>query len=240
MKKILLTTTALIALGSPLRSPPTLPHGPIPRRLPWRLRSNNWTGFYARAHGRLRIQPQSAGTTPVWHRYPSLAAMTQPAAPSVVRSATAGRTATVGPRPRSRRAPGRTSAVASIVHPGHRVPPITNDTRVDAFGTVRRPASATPSTTSSSTAPAATRGLTTAFRNGLPAWREHLGEQIHSGWTVGAGVEVMFAPKWSVKAEYLYRSFDRPDLRRRHRPHRHAQPQQRSARRELSLLRLAL
>jgi len=32
--------------------------------------------------------------------------------------------------------------------------------------------------------------------------------QIHSGWTAGAGVEVMFAPKWSVKAEYLYRSFD--------------------------------
>ena len=30
---------------------------------------------------------------------------------------------------------------------------------------------------------------------------------FHSGWTVGAGVEVMFAPKWSVKAEYLYRSF---------------------------------
>jgi outer membrane immunogenic protein len=29
-----------------------------------------------------------------------------------------------------------------------------------------------------------------------------------SGWTVGAGVEVMFAPKWSVKAEYLYRSFE--------------------------------
>jgi len=30
---------------------------------------------------------------------------------------------------------------------------------------------------------------------------------IHSGWAAGAGVEVMFAPKWSVKAEYLYRSF---------------------------------
>ncbi len=29
-----------------------------------------------------------------------------------------------------------------------------------------------------------------------------------SGWTVGAGVEYMFAPKWSVKAEYLYKSFD--------------------------------
>ena len=31
--------------------------------------------------------------------------------------------------------------------------------------------------------------------------------KIHSGWTAGAGVEVLFAPKWSVKAEYLYRSF---------------------------------
>jgi len=29
-----------------------------------------------------------------------------------------------------------------------------------------------------------------------------------SGWTAGAGVEVMFAPKWSVKAEYLYRSIE--------------------------------
>lgn len=28
----------------------------------------------------------------------------------------------------------------------------------------------------------------------------------HSGWTVGAGVEAMFAPNWSVKGEYLYRS----------------------------------
>jgi outer membrane immunogenic protein len=31
--------------------------------------------------------------------------------------------------------------------------------------------------------------------------------KVHSGWTAGAGVEVMVAPKWSVKAEYLYRSF---------------------------------
>ena len=32
--------------------------------------------------------------------------------------------------------------------------------------------------------------------------------QFLSGWTVGAGAEVMFAPKWSVKAEYLYKSFE--------------------------------
>jgi outer membrane immunogenic protein len=31
--------------------------------------------------------------------------------------------------------------------------------------------------------------------------------QIHSGWTVGAGVEYMIAPHWSLKGEYLYKSF---------------------------------
>jgi outer membrane immunogenic protein len=31
--------------------------------------------------------------------------------------------------------------------------------------------------------------------------------RVLNGWAAGAGVEVMFAPKWSVKAEYLYRSF---------------------------------
>jgi len=35
--------------------------------------------------------------------------------------------------------------------------------------------------------------------------------KVHSGWTVGAGVEVMFAPKWSVKTEYLFRSFESQD-----------------------------
>jgi outer membrane immunogenic protein len=30
---------------------------------------------------------------------------------------------------------------------------------------------------------------------------------FHHGWTAGAGVEWMFAPKWSFKAEYLYRRF---------------------------------
>jgi len=30
---------------------------------------------------------------------------------------------------------------------------------------------------------------------------------VLNGWTAGAGVEVMFAPKWSLKGEYLYKSF---------------------------------
>jgi len=32
--------------------------------------------------------------------------------------------------------------------------------------------------------------------------------QFLSGWTVGAGAEFLIAPQWSLKAEYLYKSFD--------------------------------
>jgi outer membrane immunogenic protein len=32
--------------------------------------------------------------------------------------------------------------------------------------------------------------------------------QVQTGWTAGAGVEWMFVPHWSLKAEYLYRRFD--------------------------------
>lgn len=31
--------------------------------------------------------------------------------------------------------------------------------------------------------------------------------RVHSGWTLGAGVEWMFAPAWSAKAEYMYADF---------------------------------
>jgi outer membrane immunogenic protein len=31
--------------------------------------------------------------------------------------------------------------------------------------------------------------------------------KVLNGWTVGAGIEAMIAPHWSVKGEYLYRSF---------------------------------
>ncbi|WP_315832617.1 outer membrane protein [Bradyrhizobium prioriisuperbiae] len=31
--------------------------------------------------------------------------------------------------------------------------------------------------------------------------------QFHSGWTVGAGLEYMFAPSWSAKAEYMYADY---------------------------------
>lgn len=31
--------------------------------------------------------------------------------------------------------------------------------------------------------------------------------KVHSGWTVGAGVEYMFAPSWSLKGEYMYADY---------------------------------
>lgn len=31
--------------------------------------------------------------------------------------------------------------------------------------------------------------------------------QVHSGWTVGAGLEWMFAPAWSLKGEYMYADY---------------------------------
>ena len=36
--------------------------------------------------------------------------------------------------------------------------------------------------------------------------------QSQTGWTAGAGVEWMFMPRWSLKAEYLYRRFDNTTL----------------------------
>ncbi len=31
--------------------------------------------------------------------------------------------------------------------------------------------------------------------------------KVHSGWTVGGGVEYMFAPNWSLKGEYMYADY---------------------------------
>jgi outer membrane immunogenic protein len=33
--------------------------------------------------------------------------------------------------------------------------------------------------------------------------------RTHSGWTVGGGLEWMFAPAWSAKAEYMYADFSK-------------------------------
>ena len=46
------------------------------------------------------------------------------------------------------------------------------------------------------------------IRGAIPVLAVNVSDSnFHHGWTAGAGVEWMFAPKWSLKAEYLYRSF---------------------------------
>jgi outer membrane immunogenic protein len=46
------------------------------------------------------------------------------------------------------------------------------------------------------------------IRIAVPALLVNISDSnYHHGWTAGAGVEWMFAPKWSFKAEYLYREF---------------------------------
>jgi outer membrane immunogenic protein len=47
-----------------------------------------------------------------------------------------------------------------------------------------------------------------SYAIGLPGSTEDISiSNVKTGWTVGAGLEHMFAPKWSAKIEYLYMDF---------------------------------
>ena len=62
-----------------------------------------------------------------------------------------------------------------------------------------------------STPRAAMPGLTTSCpfpRLGFTASDSH----VHSGYTIGGGIEYMFAPNWSAKAEYMFIHLEQPDL----------------------------
>ncbi|MGB3867030.1 MAG: outer membrane protein [Xanthobacteraceae bacterium] len=82
--------------------------------------------------------------------------------------------------------------------------------QINAFGTVRGRLGVTPSPSS------------LLYVTGGYAWANNklsvdLGgltasdSRTHSGWTVGAGLEYMFAPNWSAKVEYLYADLDGQD-----------------------------
>lgn len=82
--------------------------------------------------------------------------------------------------------------------------------QIDAFGTVRGRVGLTPSPS------------TLLYVTGGYAWANNklsvdvLGvtgsdSRTHSGWTVGAGLEYMFAPNWSGKIEYLYADLESQD-----------------------------
>ena len=47
-----------------------------------------------------------------------------------------------------------------------------------------------------------------AYGGGTVSFGAISNSQTHTGWTVGAGVEVGLTPNWSAKAEYLYVRLD--------------------------------
>ena len=43
--------------------------------------------------------------------------------------------------------------------------------------------------------------------NALTGGASFTDSKVHSGWTIGGGIEYMFLPSWSAKAEYMYSDF---------------------------------
>ena len=188
MKKILLTTTALIGLGIAPAAAADLAARPYTKAPAAAIAINNWTGFYLGAMGGYAQENTSdlgqlsggfAGGTAGynWQTGNIVLGIEADAAWADV-----GATVNVIP------------GLASLNY------------KIRDMGTVRgRIGYAFDSVL--------------IYGTGGYAWSDNrftataLGASIsdshfHSGWTVGAGVEVMFAPKWSVKAEYLYKSLE--------------------------------
>jgi outer membrane immunogenic protein len=187
VKKILLTTTTLIALGIAPAVAADLGARPYTKAPAAAIAINNWTGFYVGAMGGY-AQENTSGANEISGGF-------------------AG--GTLGYNWQTGNFVLGVEADAAWADVGVRVgnPAIAAvETRIRDMGTVRgRVGYAFNQVLVYGTA-----GYAWADnRITLSALNASISEsQIHSGWTAGAGVEVMFAPKWSVKAEYLYRSFD--------------------------------
>ena len=187
MKKILLTTTGLIALGMAPAVAADLAARPYTKAPAAAIAINNWSGFYLGAMGGY-AQENSSGIGTLSGGFAGGTAGYNWQMGNVVLGLEAdGAWADVGANV------GLFGGLASV------------DYTIRSMGTVRgRVGYAFDSVL--------------VYGTGGWAWSNNrftasaLGvsvsdDRFHSGWTLGAGVEVMFAPKWSVKAEYLYRSF---------------------------------
>ncbi|MGJ5180487.1 outer membrane protein [Bradyrhizobium oligotrophicum] len=187
MKKILLATVAVAALAAPaaaadLAARPTYTKAPVLAPV------MTWTGFYIGAMGGYATEESSGvkgglagGTIGYnWQQGPVVYGLEADAAWADL-----------------------TDSISGIV-PGFGL--VTASTKVNSTGTVRGRIGYA-------------FGPTLLYATGGYAWANNklslsaLGvgvsdEQFLNGWTVGAGAEWMFAPKWSVKAEYLYKSFE--------------------------------
>ena len=186
MKKILLTTTGLIVLGMAPAFGADLAARPY-TKAPAAIAINNWTGFYIGAMGGY-AQENSSGIGNLSGGFAG---------------GTVGYNWQTGKLVLGVEADAAWSDVgASIGFPGL----ATASDKIRDMGTVRgRIGYAFDQVLIYGTAGYAwadNRMTATVLNVSLSD------SHFHSGWTAGAGVEFMVAPKWSVKAEYLYRSFE--------------------------------
>ncbi|ANW05702.1 outer membrane protein [Bradyrhizobium icense] len=188
MKKILLTTTGLIALGMAPAMAADLAARPYTKAPAAAIAINNWTGFYIGAMGGY-AQENASGVGSLSGGFAG---------------GTVGYNWQTGALVLGLEADGAWADVGATVGVLGGLASVSDTIR--SMGTVR-----------GRIGYAFDQVL--IYGTGGYAWADNrltataLGvsisdSQFHSGWTVGAGVEVMFAPKWSVKAEYLYRSFE--------------------------------
>jgi outer membrane immunogenic protein len=188
VKKILLTTTALLALGIAPAAAADLAARPYTKAPAAAIAINNWTGFYLGAMGGYAQENSSGIGTLSGGFAGGTAGYNWQTGALVLGLEVDGAWADIGANV------GLFGGLAAV------------DYTIRATGTVRgRIGYAFDSVL--------------LYGTGGYAWSDNrlsataLGltvsdSQFHSGWTVGAGVEVMFAPRWSVKAEYLYKSLE--------------------------------
>jgi outer membrane immunogenic protein len=187
MKKILLTTVAFAALGMAPAGAADLAAARPFTKAPAVAPIGNWTGFYIGAMGGYGAENGSdgirggfgGGTTGYnWQMNNLVFGLEADAAGADIRRS-------------------ETALVLGV--------PVTATAKVDALGTVR-----------------GRFGFAVdqllLYGTGGYAWADTklsattLGitisdSKVLNGWTAGAGAEWMFAPHWSLKGEYLYRSF---------------------------------
>jgi outer membrane immunogenic protein len=189
VKKILLTTTGLIALGMAPAIAADLPARTYTKAPAAAIAINNWTGFYIGAMGGY-AQENSSGLGTLSGGFAG---------------GTVGYNWQNGNLVLGLEADGAWADVGASVAV---IPGLASiDYTIRSMGTVRgRVGYAFDSVLVYGT------GGWAWSDNRLTATVVGLGSasdsHFHSGWTLGAGVEVMFAPKWSVKAEYLYKSLE--------------------------------
>ena len=189
VKKLLLTTTALIALGIAPAAAADLAARPYTKAPAAAIAINNWTGFYLGAMGGY-AQENSSGIGTLSGGFAG---------------GTAGYNWQTGNLVLGIEADAAWADVGATIGLFGGLASVSD--KIRDLGTVRgRVGYAFDSVLIYGTAGYAwADNRITATAVGVGSISD---SHVHSGWTAGAGVEVMFAPKWSVKAEYLYRSFE--------------------------------